>query len=139
MAKKPETIIPEMNEIIIDAPAKPENRITLNVKIMNVSSPETLKNLAESFSVAPTEIFVRVTFEHKGAKYTVSNKLKYLTKAGYKSLLEAKEAGTEMKISINTDNGFFYIVRDVGIDDLFGEIKAPEKKSELADLASLLN
>lgn len=107
-----------------------------NVIIKNVSSPSTIQRVALDKGINPQEVFVRVTFEHKGEQYTASNKLRFLTKAGYEELLKAVETKEPMKFVVDIDNGFFYVEKDVSIDSLFAQ--DVEKKDTRKPLSALL-
>lgn len=108
-----------------------------NCKVISVTSPSTIDRIAKDKSLNPQEVFVRCTFEYKGNQFTASNKLRFLTKAGYLELLEAKEKQTPMKFVIDIEKEFFYIEHDVAVDTLF---ETPiESKNERASLTTLLN
>lgn len=108
-----------------------------NCKVISVTSPSTIDRIAKDKSLNPQEVFVRCTFEYKGNQFTASNKLRFLTKAGYLELLEAKEKQTPMKFVIDIEKEFFYIEHDVAVDTLF---ETPvESKNERASLTALLN
>lgn len=105
-------------------------------KVINVTSPSTIDRIAKDKQINPQEVFVRCTFEYKGNQFTASNKLRFLTKAGYLELLEAKEKGTEMKFVVDIEKEFFYIEHDVAVDSLFETPVA--SKDERASLSALL-
>lgn len=136
--KKVEDIkVEEAKKHNIEVPAKTKNEKTLDeVVIKNVSSPATLKHVAEEKSLNPQEVFVRVTFEHEGKTFTASNKLKYLRKEGYQELLDAKQTGKPICLTVDIDNGFFYIEKNVTVDDLFKDI--PEEADTRSKLTELL-
>ena len=104
--------------------------------IKTVSSPSTIQRVAIDKGVNPQEVFVRVTFEYGGKEFGVSNKLRFLTKAGYNELLEAQKNKTPMKLAVDTESGFFYIEKDVSVDDLFKEavVKATDTRTNLTAL-----
>lgn len=104
------------------------------VVITKVSSPATIMQIAEDRNLNPQEVFVRVTFEYQGKEYSASNKLRILTQKGYEELLAAKENKTLVDIAV-TDTGFFYLERNVSVDDLF-KVK-PEVKDTRTSLDSL--
>lgn len=106
------------------------------VIVKNVSSPSSIQRVALDKGINPQEVFVRVTFEFKGQQFTVSNKLRFLTKAGYEELLNAAKTGEPMKFVVDIDNGFFYVEKDVSIDSLFAQ--EVEKKDERKPLSALL-
>lgn len=105
--------------------------------VISVTSPSSIERIAKDKNLNPQEVFVRCTFEYKGQQFTASNKLRFLTKAGYTELLEAKEKKTPMKFVVDIEKEFFYIEHDVAIDSLF---ETPvETKDNRATLTSLLN
>ena len=106
------------------------------VIVKNVSSPSSIQRVALDKGINPQEVFVRVTFEFKGQQFTASNKLRFLTKAGYEELLNAVKTGEAMKFVVDIDNGFFYVEKDVSIDSLFAQ--DVEKKDERKPLSALL-
>ena len=106
------------------------------VIVKNVSSPSSIQRVALDKGINPQEVFVRVTFEFKGQQFTASNKLRFLTKAGYEELLNAAKTGEAMKFVVDIDNGFFYVEKDVSIDSLFAQ--DVEKKDERKPLSALL-
>ena len=96
--------------------------------IKQVSTPSTIQRVAVDKGINPQEVYVRVTFEYGGKEFGVSNKLRFLTKAGYEELIKAKENKTAMTLAVDTESGFFYIEKDIKVDDLF---KTPvEKKTD---------
>ena len=96
--------------------------------IKQVSTPSTIQRVAIDNGINPQEVYVRVTFEYGGKEFGVSNKLRFLTKAGYEELIKAKENKTAMTLAVDTESGFFYIEKDIKVDDLF---KTPvEKKTD---------
>ena len=107
-----------------------------NVIVKSVSSPTTIQRVALDRNINPQEVFVRVTFEYKGEQFTVSNKLRILTNAGYEELLKAVETKEPMKFTVDIDNGFFYVEKDVSIDSLFAQ--EVEKKDTRKPLSALI-
>jgi hypothetical protein len=116
-----------------------EEKVTAEVKIIQVTSPSTIQDIARERDLNPQEVFVRVVFELDGQQYKASNKLKILGKNGYKELLEAKKNGTPITITVGLESEFFYIEKDVSIDDLFAE-ELPKQPSAapFAKLSELL-
>jgi hypothetical protein len=102
--------------------------------IKSVSSPSTIQRVAVDKGVNPQEVFVRVNFEHGGKLFQVSNKLKFLTKAGYNELIDAQKNATPMQLAVDKNSGFFYIEKDISVDDLF---KTPVQSNNRADLSAL--
>ena len=125
-------------EAVAVTTAKSErNTVTVDgAVIKTVSSPSTIQRVAVDKGVNPQEVFVRVTFEYGGKEFGVSNKLRFLTKAGYNELLEAQKNKTPMKLAVDTDSGFFYIEKNVSVDDLFKEavVKSTDTRTNLAAL-----
>lgn len=136
-SKKQDTTIQEVPKMTA-ATAKTRNFITVDGAIIKqVSSPSTIQRVAIDRAINPQEVYVRVTFEHKGDEFAVSNKLRFLTKAGYEELLKAKNEKTPLKLAVDTESGFFYIEKDVNIDDLFKEAVAKPADTR-KNLAALL-
>ena len=106
------------------------------VIVKSVSTPSTIQRVALDKGINPQEVFVRVTFEYNGEQFTASNKLRFLTKAGYEELLNAVTTGVKMKFVVDIDNGFFYVEKDVSIDSLFEQ--EVEKKDTRKPLSALL-
>ena len=104
--------------------------------IKQVSSPSTLQRVAVDKGINPQEVYVRVTFEYKGKEFGVANKLRFLTKAGYVELVEAQKNKTPMKLAVDVESGFFYIEKDVKIDDLFKDAvtKTADTRANLSAL-----
>ena len=115
-----------------------DSKVTVNdAVVISVTSPSSIERIAKDKNLNPQEVFVRCTFEYAGRQFTASNKLRFLTKVGYKELLDAKENKTPMKFVVDVEKGFFYIEHDVSIDSLF---EAPvEVESKTASLTDLLN
>ena len=104
--------------------------------IKQISSPSTIQRVAVDKGINPQEVYVRVTFEYKGQEFPVSNKLRFLTKAGYQELIEAQKNKTAIRLAVDKNSGFFYIEKDIKVEDLFKT--AVEKKDSRASLATLL-
>jgi hypothetical protein len=114
-----------------------EKKVTCkNVVIKSVSSPDTIKLVAAEREINPQEVFVRIVFEHEGAEYKASNKLRFLTKAGYESLLKSCKDKTPVDLTVDVEAGFFYIEYGTTVDDLFAT--PVEKFSGTTDLVKLL-
>lgn len=101
--------------------------------ITSVSSPSAIKAIAEDRGINPQEVFVRIQFSYKGETFKASNKLRFLTKAGYEELLSAMKNKTPMRLVVNTESEFFYIEKDVSVDDLFAEKVNPTVKVSTLD------
>lgn len=124
-------------EAVVAKTFKEGRKVTCDgVIVKNVSSPSSIQRVALDKGINPQEVFVRVTFEFKGQQFTASNKLRFLTKAGYEELLKAVETKEAMKFVVDIDNGFFYVEKDVSIDSLFAQ--EVEKKDERKPLSALL-
>lgn len=128
----------EIETVAVQTPKKESTVVTVEGAIIKqVSSPSTVQRVAVDKGINPQEVFIRVTFEFKGKEFGVSNKLKFLTKAGYTELIEAQKNKTPMKLSVDTESGFFYIEKDVSVDELFKE--AVEKTTDTrTNLSALL-
>lgn len=116
-----------------------KERTTVTVEgaiIKQVSSPSTIQRVAVDKGVNPQEVFVRVTFEYAGKEFGVANKLRFLTKAGYMELIEAQKNKTPMKLAVDVESGFFYIEKDVSVDDLFKDAvtKTADTRANLSAL-----
>ena len=127
-------------EAILSTKKEPVKIIVDGAVIKSVSSPSSIQSVAKDRGINPQEVFVRVTFDYKGTEVKLSNKLRFLTKAGYTELLEAQKTQKPMKLVVDTANEFFYIEHDVSIDDLFKEevTKPVDNKANLMKLASLV-
>lgn len=133
MAKKIEVIKNEPQVEVVSS------KITVdNVKVINVTSPSTIDRIAKEREINPQEVFVRCTFLYKDMVFTASNKLRFLTKAGYKELLEAKEKETPMKFVVDVEKEFFYIEHDIAVDSLFDTpVETKDERAKLADLLKI--
>jgi hypothetical protein len=125
-------------EKIVAAATETSSIIIEGCVIKQVSSPATIQRVAVDKGINPQEVFVRVVFTHNGQDFLVANKLRFLTKAGYNELLEAQKNKTALKLAVNTESGFFYIEKDVNVDDLFKDAVKPSAASKLTDLAKLI-
>lgn len=127
-----------MNDINNTQKTVESRKVTLEgVRVVNVSSPSTIQRVAVDRGLNPQEVFVRCTFEYEGNQFTASNKLRFLTKAGYNELLDAKANGTLMTFTVDVDKEFFYIEHDVNVDDLFAEEVTPVEDSRQSLVALL--
>jgi hypothetical protein len=126
---------------IITSSKKEPVKITVDGAIVkSISSPSTIQSVAQDKGINPQEVFVRVTLEYMGTEVKVSNKLRFLTKAGYQELLDAQKTKKPMKFVVDVANEFFYIERDVSVDDLFKDelVKPIDNQANLKKLASLV-
>ena len=102
--------------------------------IKSITSKESIADIAAQKGINTGEVFVRVTFEYKGAEYKASQKLRILGKDGYLKLsnLAKEESG---KIDLDVSNTeFFRIHKEVSLDDLFKDITSSKN-----DLRSSVN
>ena len=127
-------------EIITSSKKEPVKIIVDGAIVKSVSSPSTIQSVAQDKGINPQEVFVRVTLEYMGTEVKVSNKLRFLTKAGYQELLDAQKTKKPMKFVVDVANEFFYIERDVSVDDLFKDeiVKPIDNQANLKKLASLV-
>ena len=110
----------KVEETAVATAKKERTTVTIDGAIIKqVSSPSTIQRVAVDKNVNPQEVFVRVTFEYAGKEFGVANKLRFLTKTGYMELIEAQKNKTPMKLAVDVESGFFYIEKDVSVDDLF--------------------
>ena len=147
MAKKTETkdkvAVATETATVVAAQAVADTKKEKNIVIVDgaiikqVSSPATLQRVAVDKGISPQEVFVRMTFEYKSVDIEVSNKLRFLTKAGYLELIEAQKTKKPMKLAVDTNSGFFYIEKDVSVDDLFKDVLS-RSETNRANLAKLL-
>lgn len=90
--------------------------------IKSITSKESIADIAAQKGINAGEVFVRITFEYKGAEYKASQKLRILGKDGYLKLsnLAKEESG---KIDLDVSNTeFFRIHKEVSLDDLFKDV-----------------
>jgi hypothetical protein len=113
-----------------------ETKVTCkNVVIKSVSGPHTIASIAKERGINPQEVFVRIRFEHEGKEYNASNKLKFLTKDGYNTLLENAKSGKTIDLIVDTEKEFFYIDDGTTVDSLFATpVVKPEYKNDLKSL-----
>ena len=98
--------------------------------VKGVSSPDTIQRIAKDRNLNPQDVFVRLTFEYENVEYVVSNKLRFLGKDNYNMLLQAKENGLTVDITVDTETEFFYVNSNTTVDDLFKEeLPKRERKS----------
>lgn len=116
-----------------------KKRISLKVVITSVTSPATIKKVAEDHEINPQEVFVRVGFTYNGEEYSSSNKLRFFGEEGYNRLLEAKQSGEAIDIALtaNEKGTLMYLesLEKVEVTDLFKTPVAKEdKRKDVADL-----
>ena len=103
--------------------------------VKGVSSPDTIKRIAEDKSLNPQEVFVRLTFEVDGEEYTASNKLRFLGKKGYEQLVKAKDNNETVDITVDVEKEFFYMNSNTSVDDLFKTELPKRERTSLLNLA----
>lgn len=103
--------------------------------VKGVSSPDTIKRIAEDKSLNPQEVFVRLTFEVNGEEYTASNKLRFLGKKGYEQLVKAKDNNETVDITVDVEKEFFYMNSNTSVDDLFKTELPKRERTSLLNLA----
>lgn len=110
------------------------------VKIIAVTSPNRIAEIAEAKGINPQNVYVKVTFEYEGDTSTSSNQLRFFRQEGYERLLKAKDEGTLVNITLNVDEkgSFMYLDSDkqATVADLFSQPLEDNRKS-LADLLGL--
>ena len=93
------------------------------VKIVGVTSPNRIAQIAEENGINPQEVFVRVVFEYKGEQYSSSNQLRFFGEKGYVKLLDARDNESLCNITIVKDDkgSLMYLDsdKDVSVADLF--------------------
>ena len=126
-----------MEKIQVSEKKERQTIVVEGAVIKQVSSPATIQRVAVDKGINPQEVYVRVTFEYMGKEFGVSNKLRFLTKAGYVELVEAQKNKTPMRLAVDVESGFFYIEKDIKVDDLFKDAVAKPADNR-ADLAALI-
>ena len=106
-----------------------------NAIVKGISSPDSIRRIADEKGLNPQEVFVRLIFEVNGTEYSASNQLRFIGKKDYQKLVDAKQSGEPVDISVDIDKAFFYMNHDTSIDDLFKEdiVKKPVSNN-LSDL-----
>ena len=109
------------------------------VKIVSVTSPNRIAQIAAEHSINAQEVFVRVTFEFQGKEYQGSNQLRFFGKDGYSKLISARDSETLVNVTVTKDpkGTLMYLDadKDTTIDDLFAE--PLNDKANREDLDSL--
>ena len=110
------------------------------VKIIAVTSPNRIAEIAEAKGINPQNVYVKVTFEYEGDTSTSSNQLRFFRQEGYERLLKAKDEGTLVNITLNVDEKGSFMYLDGGkqatVADLFSQPLEDNRKS-LAELLGL--
>ena len=100
-----------------------KRKTELTVVITSVTSPSTIKKIAEEHSINPQEVFVRVGFKLGDDEYSSSNKLRFFGQDGYERLLAAKSTGEPVSITLtaNEKGTLLYLNSDehVEVNELF--------------------
>lgn len=102
--------------------------------VKGVSSPDTIQRIAKEKGLNAQEVFVRLTFEVDGEEFTASNKLRFLGKEDYNKLMKAKETGSTVDITVDTEKEFFYMNSGTTVEDLFSVAIQPRERKSLASL-----
>lgn len=93
------------------------------VKVIGVTSPNRIAQIAEERNINPQEVFVRVVFEYQGSQYQASNQLRFFGEKGYSKLLESRDNETLVNVTITADDKgtLMYLDsdKDVSVSDLF--------------------
>ena len=101
-----------------------------NCLIKSVTSKESIADIAAQQGINAGEVFVRITFEYKGAEYKASQKLRILGKDNYQKLMDLAKADNDTRIDLDvSDTEFFRIHKEVSLDDLFKDIDTSRKDS----------
>ena len=120
------------------------------VKVIGISSPKTIKSIANERGINPLEVYVRLIYKKGKVEYTASQKLDILGKEDYDMLrsLAGKDEVVDLNLTTYEDkNGeiqaFFSLEDKTSSDELFETplAKEPAKKRTAAPaniLAALL-
>ena len=109
------------------------------VVITAVTSPATIKRLAAEHELNPQEVFVRVNFKYEGKEYSSSNQLRFFGEAGYQRLLDAKQSGEPVDITLtaNEKGTLLYLdsAEKVEVNDLFSvPLERVDNRAKIEDL-----
>lgn len=107
-----------------------------NIVLKSVSGPHTIASIAKEKGINPQEVFVRIMFTHEGKELKASNKLKFITKSGYNTLLDNCKNAKPMDLVVDVEKEFFYIDDGTTVDDLFAT--PVEKPAHTNNLLSFL-
>lgn len=116
-----------------------KKRTELDVIITSVTSPATIKKVAEDHKLNPQEVFVRVGFKVGEDEYSSSNKLRFFGQEGYEKLLAAKSSGEPVSITItaNEKGTLLYLNSDehVEVSELFEKpVEKVDNRKNIEDL-----
>jgi hypothetical protein len=116
-----------------------KKRTELSVVITSVTSPATIKRIAEDHGLNPQEVFVRVGFKLGEDEYMSSNKLRFFGQKGYEQLLEAKNSGEPISITLtaNEKGTLLYVNSNehIEVSELFETpVKRVDNRKNIEDL-----
>ena len=116
-----------------------KKRTELTVIITSVTSPSSIQAIARDHDLNPQEVFVRVGFKLGDKDYMSSNKLRFFGKEGYEKLLEAKQSGEPVSVTLtaNEKGTLIYLnsAEHVEIEDLFAvPVTKTDTRSNIEDL-----
>ena len=58
-----------------------------NAIVKGISSPDSIRRIADERGLNPQEVFVRLIFEVNGTEYSASNQLRFIGKKDYQKLV----------------------------------------------------
>lgn len=100
-----------------------KKRLEVTAIITSVTSPASIKAIADDHGLNPQEVFVRVGFKIDEDEFVSSNKLRFFKQEGYEKLLAAKASGEPVSLTItaNDKGTLLYLNSDehVEVADLF--------------------
>lgn len=121
--------------------AQEKKKVELMIVVTSVSSPDKIAEVAKVQGLNPQEVFVRVNFKVGDKEFKASNKLRFLTPAGYQRLLDARASGKEISVTLalseNKDDAFIYVNPEhkVSVDELFSTpLEKVDTRSNIAEL-----
>lgn len=96
-------------------------------KILNISQPEDIAEIAKNQKIDALDVFVRITFEFNGKQYKASQRLDVLGKEDYQMLLDKQKSGETVDFKVSNTE-FFKIYREVKFEDLFKNAESRKAK-----------
>lgn len=111
------------------------------IVIKGVSSPNTVALIAKDRDISPMDVFVRIVFNHNGKEFKASNKLRYLGKTGYNTLIDSVTNKKTIDISYDPESQFFDIDYGTTVDSLFSTIETKtetEESKPMLDASALI-
>lgn len=116
-----------------------KKRTELTVVITSVTSPATIKKIAEEHGLNPQEVFVRVGFKLGDDEYGSSNKLRFFGQDGYEKLLAAKASGEPVSITLtaNEKGTLLYLNSEehIEVSELFEKpVEKQDNRKNIEDL-----